>query len=148
MKEKIGLLSIARGLYNIAEYAISSEKAKWRAELCIANPDGRFMKEMWNLPEKSYFRPFVDIIMPRIKFSQDIYVKRIVSSITLERIHKWEETDDYGVSDEYREEFMKLPLVDDINTLTSLATPPPTDDLSNSTIKIKINSPIPLFHLG
>lgn len=50
MKEKVGLLSVARGLYNIAQYAMSSEKAKWRAELCIANPDGRFMKEMWNLP--------------------------------------------------------------------------------------------------
>lgn len=127
---------------------MSPEKAKWRAELCIANPDGRFMKEMWNLPEKSYFRPIVDIIMPRIKFSQDIYVKRIVSPITLARIHQWEETDDYGVSDEFEEEFLSLPLTDDINTNESLLQPPPSDDLNSLKIKIKVNSPIPLKYIG
>lgn len=81
--------------------------------------------------------------MPRIKYSQDIYVKRVVSSITLERVHNWEEDNHYGLSDEYEDEFGLMPQHND-SMNAELFKAPPTDDISNMRIKIKVNSPIPL----
>jgi hypothetical protein len=130
-------LEVLKGGFHVLNYAFITEKAQRRAEFFLADPDKDIARDVLNLPESGIARPFIDLMLPSIKFTRILYIPRHFTPITLETVGRWVEKGNFDI----------------IKEASKLADPLPeirnyTDELleecldQNLRIKVRVLSPI------
>lgn len=80
---------VLKGGFHVLNYAFISEKAQRRAEFFLAEPDSGVARDVWNLPESGFARPFIDLMMPSMRWMEVLYIPRHFPIITMDRVGKW-----------------------------------------------------------
>jgi hypothetical protein len=71
----------------VLDYAVITEKAQRRAEFFLAEPDKMIARKVWSLPDMSIARPFIDLMLPSIRYTKVLYIPRHFTSITLKTVN-------------------------------------------------------------
>ena len=61
----------------VFQVAVSKTVAHDEAEVMISDPNEKLAKEIWNLPERKEFKAFIEMSLPSIEFSLQLFIPRV-----------------------------------------------------------------------
>lgn len=94
-----GFLQVLKGGFGVLNYAFVAEKAQRRAELFLADPDKTIAMDIWNMPESRLARPFVNLMLPSIRFMKLLYIPRHFPPITIAKVGEWVTQMNFAIND-------------------------------------------------